>query len=112
MLLSLEDNEPDIKKVKFTPFEDQGTKSNENDFDILNNLKIEMIVELANTTITLREVLALEEGNLIPLEKVAGEPVDIKLNDSVFAKGEVVIINEVFGIRVGTLMDKDNQLGG
>ncbi|WP_051533860.1 FliM/FliN family flagellar motor switch protein [Desulfitibacter alkalitolerans] len=107
MLASL--NGPtEVKKVKFTPFENRGQTSSQLDYEILKHLKIHMTVELANTSMTLKEVLGLNEGSVISLEKLAGEPVDIRLDGEVFAKGEVVIINEVFGIRVGSLVTDKN----
>lgn len=107
MLASL-NGHPEVKKVRFTPFEDKGQVASELDYDILKHLKIQMTVELANTSMTLKEVLGLNEGSVISLEKLAGEPVDIRLDGEIFAKGEVVIINEVFGIRVGSLVTDKN----
>ncbi|KUO52559.1 MAG: hypothetical protein APF76_05720 [Desulfitibacter sp. BRH_c19] len=91
------------------PFEENGKISPELDFEVLNNLKTNMTVELASASMTLREVLALIEGNIISLEKMAGEPVDMRVDGEVFAKGEVVIINEVFGIRVGSLISNNEE---
>ncbi len=108
-MLATLNGEPEVKKVKFMPFEENGRTSPELDFELLNNLKAHMTVELANASMTLREVLGLNEGNIIGLEKIAGEPVDIRVDGEVFAKGEVVIINEVFGIRVGSLISNNEE---
>ena len=102
------DASSEVKKVKFTPFEDKGQFSSEPDHDVLKHLKVNMTVELARASVTLRELLILEKESTISLEKLAGEPVDIKLDGENFAKGEVVIINEVFGIRVGHLITDEN----
>ena len=102
------DTSSEVKKVKFTPFEDKGHFSSELDHDVLKHLKVNMTVELAHASVTLREILVLEKDSTISLEKLAGEPVDIKIDGENFAKGEVVIINDVFGIRVGHLITDEN----
>ncbi len=111
MLSRLEENDhqTEIRKVKFTSFEDAGTYASEPDFHVFDGLKVNMVVELSSTFMTLRELLSMEEGHLICLEKVAGEPVDVRFNGEVFAKGEVVVINEVFGIRISSLIGNNNE---
>lgn len=99
----------EVKKVKFLPFDESGQIAPEFDYGLLQDLETEMSVELANTVMTLREILALSEGHLISLKKIAGEPVDISINGELLGKGEVVIINEVFGIRMGNFATKNDS---
>ncbi len=66
----------------------------------LDDVQLEISVELGQTTLKVKEVLALEEGSVIRLDKPVGDAVEVILNDQRFAKGEVVIINDAFGVRL------------
>ena len=59
-----------------------------------------MTVELGRTQLSVREVLGLGTGSVVELEKLAGEPVDLLINGRLIARGEVVVIDESFGVRV------------
>ena len=61
--------------------------------------------ELGRTTISVREVLKLKEGSVIPLDKLVGEPIEIYVNGLLTARGETVVVNERFGIRVTDVID-------
>jgi flagellar motor switch protein FliN/FliY len=61
---------------------------------------MEMTVELGRTKKPIKEILSMGEGTIIELDKLAGEPVDILVNNKLIAKGEVVVIDENFGVRV------------
>ena len=61
---------------------------------------MEMTVELGRTRKLIKEILGMGEGTIIELDKLAGEPVDILVNHKLIAKGEVVVIDENFGVRV------------
>lgn len=68
--------------------------------ELLLDVPLELKVELGSTKLNLREILELHEGSLIQLNKLAGEPLDIYANGRLIARGEVVVIDENFGIRV------------
>ncbi|MDW7667984.1 MAG: flagellar motor switch protein FliN [Bacillota bacterium] len=74
--------------------------------DFLANIDLELKVELARTTRTTKDILTLEEGSIIKLDKIAGENVDILFNEKKIAKGEVVLVDEAYGIRITTFKDK------
>ncbi len=110
MLAKLEDEQgTKVKKVKFAPFEEASVVSDQPDFALFDGIKVELLVELSNAEMTVRELLELEEEHVIKLDKLAGEPVDLKFNGEGFAKGEVVIINEAFGVRISNLMDHNDD---
>ncbi|MDR1095345.1 MAG: flagellar motor switch protein FliN [Spirochaetaceae bacterium] len=67
---------------------------------LLMDVMMEMTVELGRTRKPIKEILAMGEGTIIELDKLAGEPVDILVNNKLIAKGEVVVIDENFGVRV------------
>lgn len=68
--------------------------------DMLLDINLKISVELGRTTMTIREVLNLGPGTVIELDRLAGEPVDISINGKPIAKGEVVVIGDMFGVRV------------
>ncbi|MDR1160467.1 MAG: flagellar motor switch protein FliN, partial [Syntrophomonadaceae bacterium] len=74
---------------------------------------LDVAVELGKTKMTIKEVLDLQQGSIIQLEKMAGEPVDMLVNGKLIAKGEVVVIDEFYGIRITTIVspiDRVNKL--
>ncbi len=95
-----------IRKIEFEQMEDSNSKGNSQKIDFLSNIELELKVELARTIKTTKDILTLEEGSLIKLDKIAGENVDILFNDRKIAKGEVVLVDEAYGIRITTFKDK------
>lgn len=90
---------PDVKRAVFSPLEpmDPGQFQNIN---ILLDVPLEVTVELGRTKMQIKEILELGKGSLIELAKLAGEPVDIVVNGKLLAKGEVVVIDENFGVKI------------
>lgn len=72
---------------------------------LLANIQVKMTVEVGSTQITLQELLRLNEGSVVELTRLAGEPLDILVNGTAIAKGEVVIVGEQFGVRFGEIVD-------
>jgi len=77
----------------------------EKDDPILNirslmDINMKMSIELGRTTLNLREILSLKNGSVVELDKLAGDPVDIYVNDKHIASGEVVVIDDSFGVRL------------
>lgn len=70
------------------------------DFGLLHDVELEVTAELGRTRMSVRELLALAPGAVIELDRAAGGPVDLLVNDRVIARGEVVVIDESFGIRI------------
>ena len=69
-----------------------------------------LTVELGRTNRSVKEVLELSTGSIIELDKLAGEPVDILVNQRVVAKGEVVVIDENFGVRVTDILSQAERI--
>ncbi|MDR0323993.1 MAG: flagellar motor switch phosphatase FliY [Treponema sp.] len=81
---------------------------------LIMDVSMEMTVELGRTRKLIKEILGMGEGTIIELDKLAGEPVDILVNHKLIAKGEVVVIDENFGVRVTeivSLMERINDMG-
>ncbi len=66
----------------------------------LHDVPVELAVEIGRTQMTIREALALGPGSIVTLDRLAGEPVDLLVNGKPIARGEVVVIDEEFGLRV------------
>lgn len=72
--------------------------------DLLMDVSLRVTVELGRTTLQLRQVLDLQQGSVIELDRLAGDPVDIYVNDRLLACGEVVVVDDKFGVRITKLI--------
>tara|TARA_B100000902_G_scaffold251777_1_gene238212 strand:+ start:419 stop:727 length:309 start_codon:yes stop_codon:yes gene_type:complete len=77
---------------------------------VLENIDVELTVEVGRTEITIRDLLRLNEGSVVELERLAGDPLDILVNNTKIAKGEVVMIGERFGVRFGEIVDPEKRM--
>ncbi len=80
--------------------------------DFLQDLQLNVYIELGRTKMEIKDILELERGYVIELEKLASEPVDVYVNNKKIAEGEVVVIDKHFGIRVTNLIDTENRISG
>lgn len=81
-----------------------------NNLDMLLDIPLQVTVELGRTTRSVKEILSLSSGSIIELDKLAGEPVDILVNKRLIATGEVVVIDENFGVRVTDIISQSDRL--
>lgn len=86
---------------------DKGEVTN---LDLLRDVSLQVTVELGRTSKNIREILSFSPGSIIGLDKLEGEPVDIFVNDMLFAKGEVVVIDESFGVRIAEIISPKERL--
>jgi flagellar motor switch protein FliN/FliY len=86
--------------VQFANLQSSGAQGEQGNIGLLMDVYMELTVELGRTRKLIREILGIGEGTIIELDKLAGEPVDILVNHKLIAKGEVVVIDENFGVRV------------
>ncbi len=91
---------PSVQPVQFPGLQQGHTASEHGNISLLMDVYMEMTVELGRTKKLIKEILGMGEGTIIELDKLAGEPVDILVNHKLIAKGEVVVIDENFGVRV------------
>lgn len=94
-----------VSPVEYTRFP-QGNSAGTNiaNLDLILDVGLQLSVELGRTHKKIKEILELSHGSILELDKIAGEPVDIMVNDKLLAKGEVVIIDEKFGVRVTEIL--------
>ena len=107
--------EPDpvtVQPVQFASFEE--TENSQGDatknLDILMDVKLQLTVELGRAVLPIKKVLELTRGSIIELEKVAGEPVELYANGKLIAYGEVVVIEDNFGLRITHITDPARRL--
>jgi flagellar motor switch protein FliN/FliY len=84
-----------------------GTGTN---IDLLLDVKMPVAIELGRTEMAISEILTLGPGSVVELDKLAGEPVDLLVNDKIVARGEVVVVDENFGVRITMLMSPEERL--
>ena len=80
--------------------------------EFLKDLQLNVYIELGRTKMQIKDVLELERGYVIELEKLASEPVDVFVNNKKIAEGEVVVIDKHFGIRITNLLETNERLQG
>jgi flagellar motor switch protein FliN/FliY len=100
-----------IKKARFSLLQYTPVEDAKEDISILNEIPLELEVELGSTLLNLREVINLHEGEVITLDRIAGDTVDLRANKQWLAYGEVLVLNEVLGIRVSSF-NKDGDFSG
>ncbi|THF65715.1 flagellar motor switch protein FliN [Pseudothauera nasutitermitis] len=71
-----------------------------NDFDMILDIPVQLTVELGRTKLSIRNLLQLAHGSVVELDGLAGEPMDVLVNGTLIAQGEVVVVNDKFGIRL------------
>ncbi|MDB5084650.1 MAG: flagellar motor switch phosphatase FliY [Bacilli bacterium] len=102
----------DVRPVQFTSFETTGVMGGGNiaNLDLLLDIPLSITVELGRAKKQIREILELVPGSIVELDKLAGEPVDIMVNNKLVAKGEVVVIEENFGVRVTDIISTAERI--
>lgn len=100
-----------IQPASFTSFQPYPLQESETkNLEMLMDIPLQVTVELGRTKRSVKEILELSSGSIIELDKLAGEPVDILVNNRLIAKGEVVVIDENFGVRVTDIVSQSDRL--
>lgn len=101
----------EVQQAQFASFEAPSLSQNESrNLNLLLDIPLQVTVELGRTKRTVKEVLELTSGSIIELDKLAGEPVDILVNNRHIAKGEVVVIDENFGVRITDILSQAERI--
>ncbi|MDE3838527.1 flagellar motor switch phosphatase FliY [Bacillus methanolicus] len=104
-------NQPNVQPAVFSSFEPyQLQESESKNLNILLDIPLQITVELGRTRRSVKEILDISAGSIIELDKLAGEPVDILVNNRLIAKGEVVVIDENFGVRVTDIISQSDRI--
>ena len=89
-----------VQNAQFAPLTNEPVEVNAANISLIQDVPLQVTVELGRTKKSIREILEFSTGSIIELDKLAGEPVDIHVNGQLTAKGEVVVIDENFGVRI------------
>lgn len=102
-----------IKRAEFQSFDEKESQVNQNDnINMLMDVPLMLSVELARTKRRLKDILELDLGSIVSLDKPAGELVEVLINGRLIARGEVVVIDDNFGVRITDIVGKDKRLKG
>ncbi|MGM8364128.1 flagellar motor switch phosphatase FliY [Virgibacillus sp. W0181] len=100
-----------VQQASFSTFDQVGlNRSEQRNLDMLLDIPLKVTVELGRTKRTIQDILELSSGSIVELDKLAGEPVDVLVNEKLIAKGEVVVIDENFGVRVSDIVSQTDRL--
>ena len=106
------EDEVSAERVEFEPFPNVETKIEGNvvNIELLMDLELQVSIELGRTRLFVRNILELGQGSVIELNKLSGDPVDIYVNEKKFAEGEVVVVDENFGVRITDLISPTERV--
>ena len=90
----------DAQAAQFSPVQDAGKTSVQRGLDFILDIPLQVTVELGRTQMLVDDLLQLGQGSVVELSKLAGEPMEILVNQKLIARGEVVVVNEKFGVRL------------
>ena len=103
-------NTPNVQSVQYPMLQNGAVGMEQGNIGLIMDVFMEMTVELGRTKKLIKDILGMGEGTIIELDKLAGEPVDILVNHKPIAKGEVVVIDENFGVRVTEILSPMERL--
>lgn len=101
---------PTVQPAAFPPLQNMNLPDGKSNIGLIMDVYMELTVELGRTKKTVKEILGMGEGHIISLDKLAGESVDILVNHKPIAKGEVVVIEENFGVRVTEILSPSDRV--
>jgi flagellar motor switch protein FliN/FliY len=99
-----------VQPANFQAFEDEQLVFDKKNIGLVMDVQLEVSVELGRTRKLIKEILEFGQGSIIELDKLAGEPVDVLVNGKIIARGEVVVIDESFGVRVTDIVHPNKRL--
>lgn len=89
---------------------DAPQKTGSPDLDVILDIPVRISMEVGSTAITIRNLLQLNQGSVIELDRLAGEPLDVLVNGTLIAHGEVVVVNDKFGIRMTDVISPSERI--
>jgi flagellar motor switch protein FliN/FliY len=106
-----QDARPAANPAVFQQFDTSGARpSTRNDIDLILDIPVQLTVELGRTKLPIRNLLQLAQGSVVELDGLAGEPMDVLVNGCLIAQGEVVVVNEKFGIRLTDVITPSERM--
>ena len=99
-----------VSPASFSKFAPTGMGAAGNDINMILDIPVQLTVELGRTRIPIKHILQLAQGSVVELETLAGEPMDVLVNGYLIAQGEVVVVNDKFGIRLTDIVTPSERL--
>ncbi len=100
----------EVKPAAFEKLSQSGATTIANDLEMILDIPVQLTVQLGKTKIAIRSLLQLAQGSVVELDGLAGEPMDVLVNGCLIAQGEVVVVNEKFGIRLTDIVTPSERL--
>jgi flagellar motor switch protein FliN/FliY len=101
-------NGPPVQPFKLQDFAGSPPNADAATLDLIREVELDLKIELGRTEMYLEDVLKLRKGSVVPLDKLAGDPVDVYVNGRLVARGEVLVLNDNFCVRVAELIASEN----
>lgn len=98
-----------VRPVVFSPLPTAVPSAGVSSIDLLLDVPLQVTAELGRTSLSVRDVLGMGAGSVVELDRLAGEPVDLLVNNLLIARGEVVVIDESFGVRVTEIVRRAEE---
>ncbi len=105
-----ENVQPSVQEPAFNNLQDESSMANSRGMDFLLDIPVELTVQLGTTKMLIKDLLQLGQGSVVELEKLAGEPMEILANHKLIARGEVVVVNEKFGVRLTDIISATERI--
>ncbi len=106
-----ENQEDTAQQVELDDFSElESSSEGQPDLDVILDIPVSISMEVGRTSITIRNLLQLNQGSVIELDRLAGEPLDVLVNGTLIAHGEVVVVNEKFGIRMTDVISPSERI--
>jgi flagellar motor switch protein FliN/FliY len=99
-----------VAPAAFTNFSSGASPAAGNDINMILDIPVQLTVELGRTRIPIKHILQLAQGSVVELEAMAGEPMDVLVNGYLIAQGEVVVVNDKFGIRLTDIVTPSERM--
>ena len=105
-----EQAEEEAQAAPITQLDDDATPKFDVDLDMVLDIPVTISMEIGRTKINIRNLLQLSQGSVVELDRLAGEPMDVLVNDTLIAHGEVVVVNDKIGIRLTDVISADERI--
>ncbi len=107
---ALEEQTGQAASVDFDELSDDSAPVSDPKLDVILDIPVTMSMEVGNTDISIRSLLQLSQGSVVELDRVAGEPLDVMVNGTLIAHGEVVVVNDRYGIRLTDVISPQERI--
>jgi flagellar motor switch protein FliN/FliY len=99
-----------LQAAKSNSDQDESEEGISLDSDLLKNIPVTISVEVGRTSLQIKELMRLTSGSVVELDRLAGEPLDLLVNDTLVAQGEIVLVNERYGMRLTQIVPKSERM--